>query len=167
MSSFTPEELRLLAISDAVTAWGDDHGKRVRNWVALGREMAQKRAAKSQQRHQERIARLSHLMANRAEIARQRAQARERRRGRPRVARSPLTWIDRTLLARLPATLLDLEEHLRSMDATKLPRVIEDRMQRLVTLGLVAREAVAEGSSGVSDVRWTPMDDPARKDRCA
>jgi hypothetical protein len=163
VGSFTPEELRLLALSDAITQWDEDQAEGTRSRDA----MAKARAAKAQKRHQERVARLSYLLANRAEIARQRAQERALRRGRPRVLRSPLTWVDRTLLERLPATLLDLEEHLRSMGATKLPRVIEERLQRLVTMGLVVREPIAEGSAGVSGVRWTPMDDPVRKDRCA
>ncbi len=173
--SFTPEELRLLAVSDRITDWQEDQARTIRSREA----MAKARAAKVARRLQERVRRVADRDARLAAIVAQRAQERQRRNllrlehrrekraPRAKVPDTRLRWVDRTLLARLPATLLDLEEHLRSMDATKLPRVIEERMHRLVTLGLVAREPIAEGSSRVSDVRWTPTETPVRKDRCA
>lgn len=168
MGSFTPEELRLLALSDAITQWDEDEAREIR-----AREvMAKARAAKAAKA----ILECPERLAAREALALQRAQDRQRRyllrleRQEAERLKPPdirLTWADRTILAALPATIDDLDRRFQGLQATKVPRVIEGRLQRLEALGLAFREPIAEGSAGVSDVRWTPTEAAVRKDRCA
>ncbi len=161
---WTPEELRLLAASDTITEWDDDLANRTRVREAMAKARAGKAAKRVLRAAQDEDRRRRVREATLARIAVVRAQDEARRQARwhqtmAKPADTRLTWADRTILARLPATLDDLDRRFQDLKATKVPREIHDRLQRLEQLGMAVRAEAPTGSVGVSVARWTRLPD--------
>ncbi len=159
--TWTEAELRLMALSDLITDVGEDrlYVQDARARMAKARAAKKLRAAQeADRREQARKDRKAAIVAQRAAAARE-WEARMEARRLATIAAPPdarICWADRIILATLPATIDQIERRLRDLNATKVPRVIEGRLQRLERLGLAVREGTPSGSMGVFDGRWTP-----------